>query len=84
MRRIRQIFIPDLVMRLHGLLMTHRPAFPVLLQKSLDLTKTVASEEYGVYAEFLGLENDTGRLVAYLEKVREASLISLELNSSGS
>jgi hypothetical protein len=52
------------------------------LQKALDLIKTIASEEYGVYAEFLGQENDTSRLVAYLEKVREASLISLELNGA--
>jgi hypothetical protein len=56
----------------------------VFLQKALDLTKTVASEEYGVYAEFLGLENDTLRLVSYLEKVREASLISMELQAGQS
>lgn len=68
-------------MRLHSLLLTHHQAFPILLQKALDLTKTVASEDYGVYAEFLGLENDTTRLVSYLEKIREASLISLERNA---
>lgn len=78
LRRIRQIFIPDLIMRLHSLLLTHHQAFPVLLSKALDLTKTVASEDYGVYAEFLGQDNDTSRLASYLDKIREASLLSLE------
>lgn len=84
LRRIRQIFIPDLIMRLHSLLVSHYQAFPIFLQKALDLTKTVASEDYGVYAEFLGLENDTARLVMYLEKVREATLISMEMSGGHS
>jgi len=67
-------------MRLHNLLMTHQPSFPPLLEKALDLTKVVASEDYGVYAEFLGHGDDTYRLAVYLEKIREASLISLEQN----
>jgi len=65
-------------MRLHNLLMTHQSAIPELLEKALNLTKIVASEEHSVYAEFLGHEDDTYRLVAYLDKVREASLVSLE------
>jgi nuclear pore complex protein Nup107 len=65
-------------MRLHTLLMTHQSAIPELLEKALDLTKIVASEEHGVYAEFLGHEDDTYRLVAYLDKIRQASLVSLE------
>ena len=77
MRRIRQIFVPDLVLRLHNLLMAHQSAIPELLAKALDLTKIVATEDHAVYAEFLGHEDDTYRLVAYLDKVREASLVSL-------
>ena len=69
-------------MRLHSLLLAHHQAFPVLLSKALDLTKTVASEEYGVYVEFLGQDNDTTRLAAYLDKIREASLLSLELEAA--
>lgn len=65
-------------MRLHNLLMTHQSTIPELLEKALNLTKVVASEEHGLYAEFLGHEDDTFRLVAYLEKIREASLVSLE------
>jgi nuclear pore complex protein Nup107 len=65
-------------MRLHNLLMTHQSAIPELLDKALNLTKIVASEEHSVYAEFLGHEDDTYRLVAYLDEVREASLVSLE------
>lgn len=78
LRRIRQIFIPDLVMRLHSLLMAHRQTFPHLLQQALDLTKIVASEEYQVYPEFFDREGEPYRLVAYLDRVREASLAALE------
>jgi nuclear pore complex protein Nup107 len=60
--------------------MTHQPSFPALLEKALNLTKVVASEDYGVYAEFLGHEDDTYRLAIYLDKIREASLVSLEKN----
>jgi nuclear pore complex protein Nup107 len=60
--------------------MTHQPSFPTLLEKALNLTKVVASEDYGVYAEFLGHEDDTYRLAVYLDKIREASLVSLEQN----
>jgi nuclear pore complex protein Nup107 len=60
--------------------MTHQSSFPTLLEKALNLTKVVASEDYGVYAEFLGHEDDTYRLAVYLDKIREASLVSLEKN----
>jgi nuclear pore complex protein Nup107 len=58
--------------------MSHQEAIPGLLEKALYLTKIVASEEHSVYAEFLGHEDDTYRLVAYLDRIREASQVSLE------
>lgn len=80
LRRIRQIFIPDLVLRLHHRLVDNRGTLPDarLLQRALDLTKLVAAEEYHVYDEFLGRDQNPFRLVAYLEQVREASLAALE------
>ncbi len=78
LRRIRQIFIPDLILRLHNLLMSQRHHFPALLQQALDLTKIVAAEENHVYEEFLGRDENPYRLIAYLERMREASLAALE------
>lgn len=65
-------------MSLHNLLLSLQSADPDLLEKALNLTKIVASEEHGVYVEFLGHKDDTYRLVAYLDKIREASSVSLE------
>jgi nuclear pore complex protein Nup107 len=79
LRRIRQIFVPDLVLRLHHRLVDNRIHLPDarLLQRALDLTKLVAAEEYHVYEEFLGRDDRPYRLVAYLDQVREASLAAL-------
>lgn len=82
LRRIRQIFIPDLVMRLHTLLFENRKRFPQLLQEALDLTKVVAAEDYHVYEEFLGRDNVATRLIAYLNSVRAASMAALQGGST--
>ncbi|KAL1412723.1 Nucleoporin nup84 [Vanrija albida] len=82
LRRIRQIFIPDLVLRLHAQLMDNKQLFPQLLQTAIDMTKLVADEEHKVYVEFLGQDNKPYRLVAYLDRVREASMAVLEGGSS--
>ena len=58
--------------------MAQRHLFPALLQQALDLTKLVAAEENHVYEEFFGRDENPYRLVAYLERVREASLAALE------
>lgn len=75
--RIRQVFIPDLVMRLHNLLMSNRHIHPPFLQHALDLTKIVADEDYHVYEEFFGKGDNPYRLVAYLERIRECSIEAL-------
>ena len=84
LRRIRQIFVPDLVLRLHRQLVDNKNYLPDarLLQRALDLTKLVAAEQYHVYEEFLGRDDKPYRLVAYLESVREASLAALADGSS--
>jgi nuclear pore complex protein Nup107 len=61
--------------------MTHRTTFPNLLQQALDLTKIVASEAYHVYPDFLDKnEGEPYKLVAYLDRVREASLAAMEVS----
>ncbi|RSH80942.1 Nucleoporin nup84 [Apiotrichum porosum] len=79
--RIRQIFVPDLVLRLHNRLVDNRELFPALLQRALDMTKLVAAEDYHVYEEFLGSDDKPYRLVAYLDRVREASMAALQSGS---
>lgn len=82
LQRIRQIFVPDLVLRLHQTLIENKDYFPVLLQRALDMSKLVASEKYHIFTEFLGHDDRPYRLVAYLEKVCEASLEALKSGSS--
>lgn len=64
--------------------MAHRSTFPTLLQQALDLTKIVASETYQIYPEFLDSkeEGEPYKLVAYLDRVREASLAALEVTAA--
>ncbi|ORX40632.1 nuclear pore protein 84/107 [Kockovaella imperatae] len=82
LERIRQIFVPDLTVRLHDLLVAHKAHQPILLQRALDLSKVVAAEEYHVYQEFFGRSGgDPYRLSAYLERIREASLEALKSGS---
>ncbi|EIW72067.1 hypothetical protein TREMEDRAFT_66694 [Tremella mesenterica DSM 1558] len=75
--RIRQIFIPSLILQLHTLLYTHRTLFPQMLQQALALSKIVADEENGIYEEFFSPGGE--RLVVYLDKIREAALAMLEI-----
>lgn len=55
--------------------------FPPFLQQALDLTKVVADEDNHVYEEFIHREGQPYRLIAYLDRVREASLAALESGS---
>lgn len=86
LRRIRQIFIPDLVLRLHTLLISHSQFFPDLVQTALELTKTVAREDNHVYEEFLGGGaggDGVGKLGVYLERVREAGMMAIQMGGTG-
>lgn len=84
LRRIRHIFIPDLVVRLHQLLFQTRSLFPSYvswpdksddsnLQRALDLTKLVADERLHIYEEFMGSRTQPVRLMRYLDLVRVAA-----------
>lgn len=82
LKRIRQIFVPDLVMRLHERLMSNHKRFPRLLQAALDMCTLVAAQEHHVYEEFIGRDSDASRLINYLDHVREASMAALAAGSS--
>ncbi|KAK8853177.1 hypothetical protein IAR55_003879 [Kwoniella newhampshirensis] len=81
---IRHTFIPDLILRLHHLLLTHSTLFPDLLKRAMELIQVVAEEDNHIYDEFLPRARapgagGAGKLVVYLEKVREVGLEVLKL-----
>ncbi|WWD19594.1 hypothetical protein CI109_104056 [Kwoniella shandongensis] len=79
---IQHTFIPDLILRLHNLLLTHSALFPELLKRAMELIQIVAEEDNHIYEEFLPRQQGAGagRLMVYLEKVRE---VGLEVLKSG-
>ncbi|KIK67022.1 hypothetical protein GYMLUDRAFT_69211 [Collybiopsis luxurians FD-317 M1] len=78
--RIRQIYIPELVIRLHFTLFNSRHRFPENLKLLLQLVHVVADSRYKLYEDFY---SDSGaRLDDYLGAVRQAVLGGLEAGGS--
>ncbi|KAH9043875.1 nuclear pore protein 84/107 [Lactarius pseudohatsudake] len=78
--RIRQLFVPELILRLHTLLVSSRTHIPENVRRALRLTNVVADSRYMLYTEFAG-ENGR-RLKEYLATVRTAVLAGLEHGGS--
>lgn len=62
---------------------TYEP-FPELVNVALDLSTVVADEQHAIYREFLGTTTNVGmqaagKLPLYLEKVRRAYLLGMQL-----
>ncbi|KAF8321303.1 hypothetical protein DL93DRAFT_2130809 [Clavulina sp. PMI_390] len=80
--RIRQIFIPELVLRLHQELMASRHLFPANIKHAYHLSTIVADERYQLYRDFLTTATSDGkpknRLREYMYAVRETGLAALE------
>ncbi|KAL6298142.1 nuclear pore protein 84/107 [Sparassis latifolia] len=74
--RIRQIFIPELIIRLHAMLYASRVKFPENLKHALSLANVVADSRYKLYEDFVG--QDGRRLGDYLGALRQAILGGLE------
>ncbi|EDQ98148.1 uncharacterized protein LACBIDRAFT_309794 [Laccaria bicolor S238N-H82] len=74
--RIRQIYIPELIIRLHFLLFDSRHFIPENLKRALQLANIVADSRYQLYEDFVN--EDGKRLGDYLGAVREAILGGLE------
>lgn len=74
--RIRQIYIPELIVRLHVLLFTSRRWIPTNLKQALELANVVADSRYKLYEDFVG--EDGRRLGDYLGAVRQGVLGGLE------
>ncbi|KAF9002210.1 107-domain-containing protein [Cyathus striatus] len=74
--RIRQIYVPELIIRLHFLLYDSRHVILENLKLALDLTNVVADSRYRLYEDFV---NEAGRKLGdYLSAVRQAVIGGLE------
>ncbi|KAG6852732.1 hypothetical protein C0991_009470 [Blastosporella zonata] len=74
--RVRQIYIPELIIRLHSLLVASRHHIKENLTRALSLANTVADSRYKLYEDFVN--EDGRRLGGYLGAVRQAILAGLE------
>ncbi|KAL4062442.1 nuclear pore protein 84/107 [Scleroderma yunnanense] len=76
MLRVRQIYVPELILRLHVMLFSSREHIPGNLRIALELVNIVADSRYKLYDDFL--HADGRRLAEYLGSVRDAVLVGLE------
>ncbi|KAG5640987.1 hypothetical protein DXG03_006451, partial [Asterophora parasitica] len=74
--RIRQMYIPEFIIRLHSLLVASRAHIPENLKRALELANIVADSRYKLYEDFVN--EDGRRLGDYLGAVRQAILDGLE------
>ncbi|KAH6905125.1 nuclear pore complex protein [Coprinopsis sp. MPI-PUGE-AT-0042] len=78
--RIRQIYIPELIIRLHFILFESRQYIPGNLKRALQLANVVADSRYKLYEDFVN--EDGRRLGEYLGAVRRAFIGGLEKGGS--
>ncbi|KAG1841563.1 hypothetical protein DFJ58DRAFT_718154 [Suillus subalutaceus] len=76
--RVRQIYVPELILRLHVMLYASREN----LKRALELADIVVDSRYKLHDDFLHL--DGRRFGEYLDAVRRATIAGLEGGGSGS
>ncbi|KAG2350867.1 hypothetical protein BDR05DRAFT_954995, partial [Suillus weaverae] len=76
--RVRQIFVPELILRLHVMFYASREHVFVCrnLKRALELANIVADSMHKLYGNFLHL--DGRRLGEYLDAVSRATIAGLE------
>ncbi|UZJ51384.1 hypothetical protein CBS101457_000704 [Exobasidium rhododendri] len=74
--KIRQMYIPELVLRLHFMLYEVRDVLPQYLTNAILLPDLIADESHKLYLDFV--THDQNRLQEYLGFVRLAHLAALE------
>ncbi|SNX87618.1 nucleoporin [Melanopsichium pennsylvanicum] len=74
---IRQTYIPEIVFRLHDMLVESSSVVATNLNLALRLSEIVADERHKIYLEFIQ-NNGQNLLQDYLLRVREASLLLLD------
>ncbi|KAF8699585.1 Nuclear pore protein, partial [Rhizoctonia solani] len=73
--RIRQIYVPEIVLALHRELYNSRDIFPANLRKVLQLPNIIADSRYSIFRDFVS--PDGNRMPEYLAGVREAGIAVL-------
>ncbi|KAI8325119.1 nuclear pore protein 84/107 [Martensiomyces pterosporus] len=73
--RLRELYIPETVFRLHSILFDTREPLPHNLQRSLDLAQLVADESLGIYHEMVKASpsHPRGRLAAFMSLMRQSA-----------
>ncbi|EUC55936.1 nuclear pore complex protein [Rhizoctonia solani AG-3 Rhs1AP] len=73
--RIRQIYVPEIILALHRELYNSRDIFPANLRKALQLPNIVADSRYSIFRDFVSA--DGNRMPEYLAGVRDAGIAVL-------
>lgn len=73
--RLRELYIPEAVFRLHSILFDTRMVVPGNLKQSLDLAQLVAGESLGIYQQLVktSATYPRGRLVAFMDLMRRSA-----------
>ncbi|KAF5320046.1 hypothetical protein D9611_010388 [Ephemerocybe angulata] len=79
--RIRQLYIPEIIFRLHFILINSRQWIPENLKRALKLADIVADSRYKLYDDFVNPDGPA-RLGKYLRAVKEAFVAGLEKGGS--
>ncbi|KAL1924881.1 uncharacterized protein VTP21DRAFT_4535 [Calcarisporiella thermophila] len=78
LQRLREIYIPEMVIRLHSTLYESRDVIPGNLEKSLEIANLVADDHLAIYREF----TQTGKMPQLLQLLRRSSLAILEVSKN--
>ncbi|KAJ2500959.1 Nucleoporin nup84 [Coemansia sp. RSA 1972] len=75
LQKLRLLYVPEIVFRLHGVLYETRDLVPQNLARSLDLAQMVAGDGLGIYRELAQKSpmHPNGRLVAFMALMRKSA-----------
>ncbi|KAJ2827053.1 Nucleoporin nup84 [Coemansia sp. 'formosensis'] len=79
--RLRELYVPETVFRLHSILFDSRSVLPQNLKQSLDLAQLVADESLGIYRQLAKstVAYPRGRLTAFLGLMRRSAFEILRI-----
>ncbi|KAI9502591.1 nuclear pore protein 84/107 [Coemansia spiralis] len=82
--RLRELYIPESVFRLHSVLFETRDALPKNLKRSLDLAQLVADESLGIYHQLAKTSPvyPHGRLTAFMGLMRQSAFEILRIQQA--
>ncbi|KAJ2646378.1 Nucleoporin nup84 [Coemansia sp. RSA 1287] len=86
LQKLRLLYVPEVVFRLHGVLYETRDFVPQNLARSLELAQMVAGDGLGIYRELAQKSpmHPNGRLVAFMALMRKSAFELLRVQESAS